>query len=120
MVNTTPPGFQILAGSAGFLLGALSVGAVGAIAALANIAAAGLAELMKRFRERDLAGARARQLPLIEANAAVTSRFGVPGLKAAMDMLGYYGGPVRSPLLPLEGEDRRVLRAVLETAGLLR
>jgi 4-hydroxy-2-oxoglutarate aldolase len=117
MVHETPDDFQILAGSAGFLLGALAVGAVGSVAALANIAAAPLARLMECFNKGDLAGARAIQLPLIEPNTAVTSRFGVPGLKAAMDMLGYYGGPVRSPLLPLPEEDKVTLRRVLIKAG---
>jgi 4-hydroxy-2-oxoglutarate aldolase len=117
MVHETPDDFQILAGSAGFLLGALAVGAVGSVAALANIAASPLARLLECFNERDLAGARAIQLPLIEPNTAVTSRFGVPGLKAAMDMLGYYGGPVRSPLLPLSEEDKAALCSVLVKAG---
>jgi dihydrodipicolinate synthase/N-acetylneuraminate lyase len=70
----------------GLIVGALAVGAVGCVAALANIAAARLARLLEHFREGDLAGARAIQLPLIEPNTAVTSRFGVPGLKAAMGM----------------------------------
>jgi len=64
--------FQIVAGSAGFFLGALSVGAVGTVAALANIAGARLAQLLECFKRGDLAGARAIQLPLIEANTAVT------------------------------------------------
>jgi 4-hydroxy-2-oxoglutarate aldolase len=119
MVHETPDDFQILAGSAGFFLGALAVGAVGCVAALANIAAAPLARLVDCFNNGDLAGARAIQLPLIEPNTAVTSRFGVPGLKAAMDMLGYYGGPVRSPLLPLSDEDRAILRRTFVKAGLL-
>jgi len=119
MVQETPPDFQILAGSAGFLLGALAVGAVGGVAALANIAAAPLARMVEAFHRGDMAGARKIQLHLIEANTAVTSRFGVPGLKAAMDMLGYYGGPVRSPLLPLSEEDQAALRKVLVKAGLL-
>ena len=119
LVHATPPGFQIVAGSGGFFLGALAVGAVGCVGALANIAAAGLARLLDCFRQGDLAGARAIQLPLIEPNTAVTARFGVPGLKAAMDMLGYYGGPVRSPLLPLGDDDRAELRRVLVKAGLL-
>jgi 4-hydroxy-2-oxoglutarate aldolase len=118
MVQQTPDDFQMLAGSAGFLLAALTVGAVGGVAALANIAAAPLARLMDCFQQGNLAEARAIQLSLIEVNTAVTSRFGVPGLKAAMDMLGYYGGPVRSPLLPLENEDRAILRQVLVKAGL--
>ncbi len=119
MVQETPRDFQILAGSAGFLLGALSVGAVGAVSALANIAAAPLARMMEAFHRGDLAGARTLQLPLIEANTAVTSRFGVPGLKAALEMLGYYGGPLRSPLMPLPEEDKAALRKVLVKAGLL-
>lgn len=119
MVQESAPGFQILAGSAGFFLGALAVGAVGCVAALANIAARPLAELYERVQRGDLVGARALQLPLIEANMAVTSRFGVPGLKAAMDMLGLYGGPVRSPLLPLSEEDRSELQRVLAKAGVL-
>jgi len=50
---------------------------------------------------------------------AVTSGFGVPGLKAALDLLGYYGGPPRRPLLPLEPARREVLRGILGEAGLL-
>jgi 4-hydroxy-2-oxoglutarate aldolase len=119
MVHDTPDDFQILAGSAGFLLAAMAVGAVGGVAALANIAAVKLADMVACFRRGDLTEARQRQLPLIEANAAVTSRLGVPGLKAAMDMLGYYGGPVRSPLLPLPEQDREALRGALARAGLL-
>jgi 4-hydroxy-2-oxoglutarate aldolase len=113
------PGFQILAGSAGFLLPALSVGAVGGVLALANIAAGRLHELYKKFQAGDLAGARAIHLPLIEVNTAITARFGVAGLKAAMDMLGYFGGAPRLPLLPLAEEDRVTLRNILVKAELL-
>ncbi len=117
--ETRADDFQILAGSAGFLLGALAVGAVGGVCGLANIAAAKLTYLWKSFCQGNLMKAREIQLPLIEANTAVTSRFGVPGLKAAMDLLGYYGGPVRSPLMPLPEEDRVTLRNILTKAELL-
>jgi len=119
MVHETPDCFQVLAGSAGFLLGALAVGAVGAIAALANIAGPELVEMLTQFRAGNLAHAQAIQQRLIEVNTAVTTHFGVPGLKAAMDIMGYYGGPVRSPLLPLSDEERGTLRRVLEKAGLI-
>lgn len=112
-------GFQVLAGSAGFLLAALSVGAVGAVAALANIAAGSLDEMMRAHRAGDVAQARSIQARLVEANAAVTTRFGVPGLKAAMDLVGRYGGPPRRPLLALEEGERAALREVLRRAGLL-
>ena len=95
------------------------MGAVGCVPALGNIAGAKLAQLLDCFKHGDWAGARAIQSPLIEANTAVTSRFGVPGLKAAMDMVGYYGGPVRSPLMPLNEADTAEVRRILVKAGLL-
>jgi 4-hydroxy-2-oxoglutarate aldolase len=111
-------GFQVLAGSAGFFLPALAVGAVGVVAALANIAAAELTELLDRFRAGDADGARSLQARLVDVNAAVTSRFGVPGLKCAMDLAGRYGGPPRLPLLPLSGDECDQVRASLERAGI--
>ena len=119
MVHDTPDDFQVLAGSAGFFLGALAVGAVGTIAALANIAGPELVEILALFRSGNLILAQEMQQRLIEVNTAVTTRFGVPGLKSALDMMGYYGGPVRSPLLPLSDEEKGTLRHILEKAGLM-
>jgi 4-hydroxy-2-oxoglutarate aldolase len=52
--------------------------------------------------QNDLAKARKMQQKVIPLNTAVTASWGVPALKAAMDHLGIYGGPVRRPLLPLK------------------
>jgi 4-hydroxy-2-oxoglutarate aldolase len=117
--ETRDADFQIVAGSAGFLLGALSVGAVGCVPALGNIAGGKLAQLLEAFKQGDMETARAIQHPLVEANTAVTAHFGVPGLKAALDMLGYYGGPVRSPLMPLSDAETAELRRILIKSGLL-
>lgn len=119
MVHRTPEDFQVLAGSAGFMLGALAVGAVGVIGALANITGQELADLLTHFRAGELNIARAIQLRLVEVNTAITVKFGIPGVKAAMDMLGYYGGPVRSPLLSLGEEHKKILRQTLIESGLL-
>ena len=54
---------------------------------------------------------------VIPINAAVTTRFGIAGLKVALDMLGFYGGPVRSPLMDLDDDQRQILRAVLVEGG---
>lgn len=120
MIRRCRPGFHVLAGSAGAFLPALAAGAVGGVLALANIAARPLGRLMQSFTRGDLAAARAVQLDLIELNALVTERHGVAGLKAALDMLGYYGGPVRQPLMALSSAERDEIRAGLEQAGLLR
>ena len=106
-------GFQILAGSAGFLLPALSVGAVGGVLALANIAPAQCLAI----RELSLAGdwdmACEVQVRLIEANTVVTRRWGVAGLKAAMNLMGLGGGSVRAPLLNLEKPEIERLESIL-------
>ena len=112
-------GFQVLAGSGSFLLPALSVGAVGGVMALASVAPHDLSEIVTSFDKGDLRKAKDIQLRLIAPNAAVTSQFGIAGLKAALDLIGMYGGPVRPPLLPLEPPQREELRMILEKAELL-
>lgn len=117
-VHLAGPEFQVLAGSASFFLAGLAVGAVGGILALANLAPDLCLELYGHFGEGRLARAAALQRRLIPVNHAVTGGFGIAGLKAAMDMLGYYGGPVRAPLLDLSSGERQTLREVLEEGGL--
>ncbi|MFN2274372.1 MAG: dihydrodipicolinate synthase family protein [Anaerolineales bacterium] len=112
-------GFQVLSGSASSLLGAIAMGAVGGVPALANIAPEQVCRILSLAREGDYESARMIQQPLIAVNNAVTVRYGVPGLKAALDMLGFYGGPPRPPLLPLEAGEVKQLRSILEGGGLL-
>jgi len=114
------PDFAILAGSAGFLLPALAVGAVGAVAALANIAPEHCCAVQQLFREGQLAPARELQARLIPVNTAITAQYGVPGLKAALELIAGYGGIPRRPLLPLDTARRIQLQEVLVAAGLLR
>jgi 4-hydroxy-2-oxoglutarate aldolase len=113
-------GFAVLAGSAGFLLPALVVGAVGTIAALANVAPTECLRLLELYRSGQLDEARTLQARLVPVNTAVTSGYGVAGLKAALQFVAYYGGHPRRPLPPL-GDDARVrLRFLLAEADLLR
>ncbi|TFH35261.1 MAG: dihydrodipicolinate synthase family protein [Dehalococcoidia bacterium] len=111
--------FQVLAGSGSFLLPALAVGAVGGVMALASVAPHALDEIVVSFERGDLRKAKEIQLRLIPANAAVTSQFGIAGLKAALDLIGMYGGPVRPPLLPLESPQTEELKRILQEANLL-
>jgi len=104
IIRNTRPGFQVLAGSASFLLPALSIGAVGGILALANIAPALCLGIYDSFIGGDTDKAREYQLLAVDLNTAVTRKWGVPALKAAMDHLGMYGGPVRKPLLPITSQ----------------
>jgi 4-hydroxy-2-oxoglutarate aldolase len=119
ILRSAPPHFQVLAGAASFLYAAMVLGAVGGIAALANVAPGLCCDLYEAIRAGCHDRARALQLRLIPANNAVTAQFGVPGLKQALDWVGYYGGPVRSPLGPLEPAQQVTLRAILTEAGVL-
>lgn len=118
-VRLAQAGFQVLAGSAGFFLPALAVGATGGVLALANIAPQQCLDLYRLFRQGRWEEAACLQRWMVPVNAAVTARFGVAGLKAAMDLLGYCGGYVRLPLVDLTDEERRTLQAILAEAGLL-
>lgn len=119
IVGEAPADFRILAGSAGFLLPALAVGAVGGVLALANIApdlCLAIVALHASERAQEAARLQAR---IAKLNRAVTRQFGVPGLKAAMDRIGLYGGPPRAPLSALAADHERVIADLLHAAGLL-
>ena len=75
--------------------------------------------MMRLFRQGKHAELKELQLRMIAPNGAVTARFGVPGLKAALDMLGYHGGSPRSPMLPLGEAQKETLRGILVEAGIL-
>jgi 4-hydroxy-2-oxoglutarate aldolase len=113
------PDFVVLAGSAGFLLPALVVGARGCIAALANIAPRECLRLIELFEAGKLDEARELQGRLVAPNTAVTSGYGVPGLKAALQFVAHYGGEPRRPLAPLGQGERVRLRSILAEADLL-
>ncbi|NWU08423.1 HOGA1 protein, partial [Cephalopterus ornatus] len=117
--KTRQEDFQVLAGSAGFLLASYTIGASGGVCALANVLGAPLCQLDCLCRKGQWQEARDLQHRLIEPNTAVTRRFGVPGLKKAMEWFGYYGGPCRAPLAPLSPAQVEELRNTFSTNGWL-
>ena len=116
---TAGKGFDVLAGSANHFLPALAVGAQGGILALANIAPDECVQIQRLFQEAKMEEARELHLRMLPVNQAITAQMGVPGLKAAMEMRGYFGGEPRQPLLPLSDSARETLRQILQEAGLL-
>lgn len=106
--------FQLLAGSAGFLVPAMSVGACGGILASANIAPAQCIAMHQAFLAGDMALASRLQIDIIAVNTAVTRKWGVPALKEAMNYIGLYGGPARKPILPLDAATKAELLIILD------
>lgn len=106
--------FQILAGSAGFLLAAYNIGCVGGVLGLANVLGEETCRLANLAKSQDARAAMDLQLRLVGPNTQVTRRFGVPGLKTALEWFGYYGGPTRLPLVPLKEEEVEAMRKVFQ------
>jgi 4-hydroxy-2-oxoglutarate aldolase len=111
--------FTVLSGSAPTLYPSLCLGAKGAVLAVAGVVpdlCAAIHDLVQRGAHAEALDLQRRLAPLAQA---VGSRFGVPGLKAALDMIGYVGGDPRGPLMPAPAEARAAIRAELEALGLL-
>jgi 4-hydroxy-2-oxoglutarate aldolase len=118
-LNAVEMDFHVLVGNASALLGALSLGCTGAILALANIAPHVCVRIQSLVNEDDFQKAAGLQLKMIPVNNAVTTTYGVGGLKAAMDMLGYFGGDPRMPLCPATENEKDAIRQILTAAELL-
>ncbi|MCE5265174.1 MAG: dihydrodipicolinate synthase family protein [Deltaproteobacteria bacterium] len=120
-IDAVPKGadFCVMAGSIEKFYSGLLKGAIGGVLSIANY----LPDLCCRLQELHEAGKRAEAEKLdlyargLSKNAA--GNYGVAGVKAAMDLLGYRGGNPRNPLLPLADEARAKLKAVLKQEGLL-
>ena len=97
IANHVDADFNLMVGTAGALFGALALGCVGGVLALANVAPQICVQIYQHVQDGNFEAAKKLQLKMIPVNQAVTASYGVPGLKAAMDMLGYFGGEPRPP-----------------------
>lgn len=120
MIDQTPEEFATIIGTASVLYSGLSAGAVGGILALANIAPNECVQIQKLVEDGKHTGALELQKRMLPVNKAITAKYGVAGLKAAMDMLGYFGGEPRAPLSKLNDADKEQLKQILLTAELLK
>ncbi len=118
IISGAAEGFSVIAGSGSFLLPTLVLGGDGGTMAVANVVPELCTDLYEAFLAGDLAKARRLQLAIMEINAAVTSRFGIGGMKAAMDMVGYRGGNPRPPILPATEETKEKIRDIYRRLGI--
>lgn len=114
-----PEDFSVFAGSASFLFATTLLGGKGGTLATANVAPDLCAELFRLSKDGEIEKARELQMKVLTINSYVTATYGIGGLKAAMDMVGFYGGTPRLPLLPANDEVRNTIRVELEKLGLM-
>lgn len=113
IVASTPKGFNSLTGSALTLTEALEAGAVGAVLAIACVVPEACVDLYEASRRGDKERVEQIKKQAIAPAAALTTKFGIPGIKWAMDRLGYYGGEPRAPLLPVSEGVKAELESIL-------
>ena len=111
--------FSVLTGSSIALYPSMCVGASGGIMAIACALPEKCSDIIKLYKDGSHAEAKELQMRLIEPTIAVTSRYGVPGLKAAMDLTGYYGGRSRLPLLPVTSAEIEEIKNIFTNAGFI-
>lgn len=108
-----PATFKVFTGNAPTLLPALSLGAIGGILAVANVLPQAYQSILEMFKSGNIEAARDLQLRHNPLALAVTSRHGVPGLKAALKLQGKDAGLPRAPLLPASDSVTAELKQLL-------
>lgn len=112
--RTCVEGFARVVGTAAVLQDALDAGACAGILALAAIAPHECAEIFRLWQSGEHAEAARLQAIAAPLHRAIVARFGVPGVKAALDLLGLAGGPPRSPLRELGPGERGMVEEAMK------
>lgn len=118
IIDQTPKTFDVLVGAAAALLPGLAIGVAGGVLALGNLAAREFCDVYALARAGRWDEARAIATRMMPADRGV-GRYGIGGLKAALDLQGLFGGPCRQPLGTPDGDAIEDIKEVLATAGLL-
>jgi len=113
IIHLSQKGFAVFVGSAPVFFPALCVGAVGGILAVANVVPQEWVRIQNLFNQAKMNEAKALQSQLTPLAKAVTTKYGIGGLKIAMDLAGYFGGnprlPLKRPGKEVEQELKRLL-----------
>ncbi len=113
-VASVPSRFAVMAGSAPVFYPWLCVGATGGILAVACVAPEPCVRILQHVAAGRHDAARSLQREVTPLARLVTLTYGVPGLKAAMELAGYAAGPPRAPLIPVLPEAIDQLRSELD------
>jgi 4-hydroxy-2-oxoglutarate aldolase len=97
-VELCPRDFAVMTGNGTVLLDALRAGATGAILAVGCVVPEICVEIFRLIATGAIERAERLQLELTPLASAVTTKYGIGGLKVALDLAGYRGGAVRAPL----------------------
>jgi 4-hydroxy-2-oxoglutarate aldolase len=109
--------FSVLAGGINFFYTSLHEGATGGVLSLANALPEACTELYDLFTQGIYDRARELSARLIRLNQPISGAWGVAGVKAAMDLVGFRGGRPREPLAPVPAEAVAQIRQAMVNEG---
>ena len=112
-VELCPSDFAVMTGNGTVLLDALRAGATGAILAVGCVVPEVCGEIFRSFTTGEIERAERLQTELTPLASAVTTKYGIGGLKAALDLAGYRGGAVRAPLRSPDDSARAEIKELL-------
>lgn len=110
--------FCVMVGSISKLRTFVARGCIGGTVSFANYCPNQVAELQRQL-ESGSEDAESLNTILTETNKRIAGPFGVPGVKAAMSLLGFKGGIPRKPYLSLPPAQVEEIKATLVGAGIL-
>lgn len=113
-INLAGDDFAVLTGNGTVFYEGLRAGACGGILAVGCAAPALCLAIFTAVQSGEMERAARLQATLSPLAAAVTTRFGIGGLKAALEIRGYAGGFPRAPLQAPEQTAREEIRRYLE------
>jgi 4-hydroxy-2-oxoglutarate aldolase len=115
IIAAVPEKFQVVVGSADTLYASLLIGAVGGVLALADCLPELCIEVHRAVASDQMANARDLNRRILPASKKIVRQLGIAGVKWAMDYRGYYGGPVRGPLVPLNSAQKHEVEAMVNS-----
>ena len=119
ILKGVPAGFTVLQGMGSVLFPSLMMGVKGAILAVAVMAPGEAVEIYKLVQAGQYEKARELQFKILTVNQRIVTVHGIPGIKCALDLLGYAGGDPRPPLKPVGEEAKAAIRKILQEAELM-
>jgi 4-hydroxy-2-oxoglutarate aldolase len=117
ILGSVPREFRLLVGAVSVLHESIQRGAAGAVLAVACAFPDLSVEAYEACRAGDAPRALLAQQKLTSAANLFGPRHGIAGLKYAMDCMGFYGGPARPPLLPVNSAARAEIDAMLASVA---
>jgi dihydrodipicolinate synthase/N-acetylneuraminate lyase len=112
-------GCALFVGNGTLLYSALELGGSGGIVAIGQVAPQLCGEIVAAFRAGNVRRAGELQELATPLHREIVANYGAVGVKAALDMIGYYGGPPRRPLVALTEQERQPLARVMQETGVL-